>query len=65
MTEQEIESHYDIHTAFSNTFLKNSCAILILEGYMMALIKQMNTFLLTHMPETFMAWLILMVHVLS
>ena len=37
ITDREIESHYyDIHTALSNTFLKNSCAILILEGYMMS-----------------------------
>jgi hypothetical protein len=47
ITDREIDSHYyDIHTALLNTFLKNSCAILILEGYMMALIKQMNTFFL-------------------
>ena len=47
ITDREIAFHYyDIHAALSNTFLKNSCAILILEGYMMALIKQMNTFFL-------------------
>ena len=46
ITDREIESHYyEIHTALSNPFLKlnNSCAILILEGYIMVLIKQMNT----------------------
>ena len=41
VTDREIESHYyDIHTALLNAFLNNSYAILILEGYMMALIKQ-------------------------
>ena len=40
--EGEIESHYyNIHTALLNAFFINdSYAILILEGYMMALIKQ-------------------------
>ncbi len=47
MTDQEIESHYcDIHTALSTTILNGSHAILILEGYMMALIKQMDSFYL-------------------
>jgi hypothetical protein len=47
ITDREIDSHYyDIHTALLNTFLKNSCAILILECYVMALIKQMNIFFL-------------------
>ena len=41
ISDQEIESHYyDIHTALVNTFLNDSYAILILEGYMMALIRQ-------------------------
>ena len=45
ISDQEIESHYyDIHTALLNTFLNNSYAILILEGYMMAIIKQVDTF---------------------
>jgi hypothetical protein len=47
MTDQEIESHYcDIHTALLTTILNGSHAILILEGYMMALIKQMDSFYL-------------------
>ena len=46
ITNLEIESHYyDIHTALLNTFLNDSYAILILEGYMIALIKQTNVFL--------------------
>ena len=44
---QEIESHYyHIRTALFNTFLNDSYAILILGGYMMALIKQMDSFYL-------------------
>ena len=47
ITDQEIEfPYYDIHTALLNIFLNDSHAILILEGYMMALIKQMNDFFL-------------------
>jgi hypothetical protein len=47
ITDQEIEfPYYDIHTALLNIFLNDSHAILILEGYMMALIKQMNEFFL-------------------
>ncbi len=47
IADREIESHYyDIHTALLNTFLNSSYAILILEGYMMALIKQMDSFYL-------------------
>ena len=49
ITNQEIELHYyDIHTALLNVFLNNSYqySILILEGYMMALIKQSNFFYL-------------------
>ena len=43
--EGEIESHYyNIHTALLNTFFNDSYAILILEGYMMALIKQTEFF---------------------
>ena len=43
----EIESHYyNIHTALLNTFFNDSYAILILEGYMMALIKQTEFFYL-------------------
>ena len=38
--EGGIESHYNIHTALLNAFFNDSCAILILEGYMMALVKQ-------------------------
>ena len=45
--EGEIESHYyNIHTALLNTFFNDSYAILILEGYMMALIKQTEFFYL-------------------
>ena len=44
---REIESHYNIHTALLNAFFINdSYAILILEGYMMALIKQTEFFYL-------------------
>ena len=49
ITNQEIELHYyDIHTALLNVFLNNSYqySIFILEGYMMALIKQSNFFYL-------------------
>ena len=46
-SDQEIECHYyNIHTALVNTFLNDSYAILILEGYMMALIKQTEYFCL-------------------
>ena len=46
-TDQEIESHYsDIHTALLNTFLNDNYAILILDGYMMAIVKQSNYFYL-------------------
>jgi hypothetical protein len=41
ITDREIEScYYDIHTALLNTFVNDCFAILILEGYMMALIKE-------------------------
>ncbi len=47
ITDRELESHYcDIHTALLNTFLNYSYAILILEGYMMALMKQTDIFYL-------------------
>ncbi len=47
ITEKEIDCHYyDIHTALLNTFINDSYAILILEGYMMALIKQTDHFYL-------------------
>ncbi len=47
ITDQEIECHYyDIHTALLNTFINDSYAILILEGYMMALVKQTDNFYL-------------------
>ena len=47
ITNREIESHYyDIHTALLNVFSNYSCTILILEGYMMALIKQTGFFYL-------------------
>ena len=47
ITDRELESHYyDIHTALLDMFLNYSSAILILEGYMMALIKQTNFFYL-------------------
>ena len=42
--EGEIESHYNIHTALLNAFFNDSYAILILEGYMMAWIKQTEFF---------------------
>ena len=45
--EGEIESHfYNIHTALLNAFFNDSYAILIFEGYMMALIKQAEFFYL-------------------
>ena len=45
--DREIEFHYyDIHTALFNTFLNDSYAILVFNGYMMALIKQENFFYL-------------------
>jgi hypothetical protein len=45
--------YYDIHTALFNTFANDCFSILVLEGYMMALVKQQIflTFLI-HMPET-------------
>jgi hypothetical protein len=47
ITNREIESHYyDIQTALLNVFSNYSCTILILEGYMMALIKQTYSFYL-------------------
>ncbi len=47
ITDRKLESHYyDIHTALLDMFLNYSSAILILEGYMMALIKQTNFFYL-------------------
>ena len=47
ITNREIESHYyDIHTALLNVFSNYSCTILILEGYMMALMKQADFFYL-------------------
>ena len=47
ITNREIESHYyDIHTALLNVFSNYSCTIFILEGYMMALIKQTDFFYL-------------------
>ena len=43
IADQEIDSHYyDIHTAWLNTFFNYNHAILILECYMMAIIKQTN-----------------------
>ena len=45
--DQEIESHYyNIHTALLNTFLNFNHAILILECYMIAIIKQTDFFYL-------------------
>ena len=47
ITNREIESHYyDIHTALLNVFSNYSYTILILEGCMMALIKQTDFFYL-------------------
>jgi hypothetical protein len=47
ITNREIESHYyDIHTALLNVFSNYSYTILILEGYMMALVKQADFFYL-------------------
>jgi flagellar biosynthesis GTPase FlhF len=47
ITNRKIESHYyDIHTALLNVFSNYSYTILILEGYMMALIKQTDFFYL-------------------
>ena len=45
IADQEIESHYyDIHTALLNTFQNGNHAIFILEGYMLAIIKQADLF---------------------
>ncbi len=38
--------YYDIHTALLNAFLNDNYAILILEGYMMVLVKQTDNFYL-------------------
>ena len=58
ITNQDIGSHYhDIHTALVDTFLNSSYAILILEGYMMALVKNINN-LLTRIPDPIMARLL-------
>ncbi len=58
ITDREIERHYyDIHTALLNAFLNDNYAILILEGYMMALVKQTDNFYL-FMLETLVACLI-------
>ena len=47
ITNKEIPSYYyKIHTALTNTFIKCKYAFLILEGYMMALIKQEEWFYL-------------------
>ena len=47
ITDQEIECHYyDVHTSLLNTFINDSYAILILEGYMIALVKQRDNFYL-------------------
>ncbi len=47
ITDQEIDSHYyDIHTALLNTFLIDNYAILILQGYMLAIMKQTDSFYL-------------------
>ena len=52
MADQEIEScYYDIHMALLNAFLNYYFSILIVDGYMMALIKQRENSL-THMLET-------------
>jgi hypothetical protein len=56
ITDQEIASHYyDIHTALLNTFKNDNYAILILEGYMMALVKQTDNFYLfdSHARDSF------------
>ncbi len=46
ITDQEIEScYYDIHTALLNTFANDCFAILTLEWYIMALVKQTDIFL--------------------
>ena len=45
VTDSEIESHYyDIHTALVQTFLNGSYSIIILEGYMVAVMKQNEFF---------------------
>ena len=47
ITNEEIPSYYyKIHIAFTNTFMKYEYAFLILKGYMMALIKQVECFYL-------------------
>ena len=41
----EVESlYYNIHSALLNTYVNYNYAIFILEGYMMAIIKQLNYF---------------------
>ena len=46
ITDQQIQPHYyDIHTALVNTFVNDSgYAVLMLKGFMMVLIKQMEFF---------------------
>ncbi len=39
-------THYDIHTALLGAFINYSYAMVILEGYMMALVKQTDNFYL-------------------
>ena len=47
MVHETIECHYyDIHTAIASTFLNNNFAILMLQGYMITLMKQQNHFYL-------------------
>ncbi len=47
MTDWEIDSrYYDIHTARLSVFLHDSYVILILDGYILALIKQIEPFYL-------------------
>ena len=62
MTDREIQSHYhNIHTALLNTFLNYSYAIIVLESYVMVLIKQTDfSLFLTRLPEIPVACQILM-----
>ena len=53
ITNRKIASHYyDVHTALLNVFSNYSCTILILEGYMMALVKQTDFFCYSHARDS-------------
>ena len=61
ITNKEIPSYYyKIHTALTNTFIKCKYAFLILEGYIMALIKQEEWFYLFDPHARVIVWECLM-----